>query len=124
MNNVTVDDNEESTSKRREGRPLLFNHFKMALYASNGRDESIVTDDDDSKVGDRRDLNRTITSVDGRQYESKRVLQAALSFIKDEVMAAVRGPHNIESIDGTFASMSILIKEGNGNMQTKISSGS
>jgi len=89
------DDDDEAESK-----PMFFKHFKMALYGDGLRErENEEIHHDDEKEECQRNMAKFIQSVDGRQYESSRVLQAALSFIKEEVMKAVVRPHDIDNVD-------------------------
>ena len=112
MDDADDDSEDDESVSKRENKPMFFKHFKMALYGDGlpQREKVVVSDDDDdvkddsgdnleSKDGNERNMAKYITSVDGRQYESSRVLQAALSFIKDEVMNAVGEPHDITSVD-------------------------
>eukprot|EP01084_Bolivina_argentea_P316205 548048_1 len=83
------DNDDGYIDKKNSNAPLFFEHFKMALYKNENNNNNICEmkeNDDEGKT----DICEYIRAVGGRTYSSLKVLEAALTFMKDEVLKIVK----------------------------------
>lgn len=98
------DSDDESKCPKKSASWLYFSQFKMALYKSAIRKQTLATKqapnmgDDDEKESVRADIKKKIKAANGRKLASRTVFVAALSFMKEYAFNMFKR-HNVEIDD-------------------------